>query len=64
MVGVQVFNERGGRPGVTVYGCVTNGQAWQFLRLVEQTAGIDRARYYIDNVVGILAILQAVCRGR
>jgi hypothetical protein len=35
---------------------VTNGEAWQFLRLEGNEAGIDRRRYYIDNVGGILAV--------
>ena len=43
-----------------LYGCVTTGEAWQFLRLEGSTVSIDRARYYIDNVGGILAALQAI----
>ena len=47
------------RPGAApVYGCVTNGEAWQFLRLVDQIAAIDVRRYYIDNVGGILAVFR------
>jgi hypothetical protein len=60
MVGVQVFNERAGNSPAAVYGCVTNGEAWQFLRLVDQTAAIDIRRYYIDNVGGILAAFSSI----
>lgn len=60
MVGARLFNERSGRPLPEVYGCVTNGEAWQFLRLAGSAAGIDRRRYYIDNVGGILAVLRMI----
>jgi hypothetical protein len=58
MVGARIFNERSGRAPAPVYGCVTNGEAWQFLRLVDQVAEIDVRRYYIDNVGGILSVFR------
>jgi hypothetical protein len=39
---------------------VTTGEAWQFLRLEESVVGIDRKRYYIDNIGLVLAAWQAV----
>ncbi len=60
MVGARIFNERSGRLPAPVYGCVTNGEAWQFLRLDDHTAEIDVRRYYIDNVGGILAVFQRI----
>jgi hypothetical protein len=63
MVGARLFNERSGHPLPAVYGCVTNGEAWQFLRLVGPLAGIDLRRYYIDNVGAILAVLQRIVSG-
>ena len=60
MVGARIFNERAGRPPAPVYGCVTNGENWQFLRLVEQVAEIDVRRYYIDNVGGILSVFLRI----
>lgn len=60
MVGARLFNERSGWVLPAVYGCVTNGEAWQFLSLVGPTAGIDRRRYYIDNVGGVLAVFGAM----
>jgi hypothetical protein len=60
MVGAREFNQHAGTGPLTVYGCVTNGEAWQFLRLSGSTAGIDRRRYYIDNVGAILAVLNAI----
>ena len=49
-----------GRPLPEVFGCVTNGEAWQFLRLAGAAAAIDRRRYYIDNVGGILAVFRTI----
>ena len=54
MVAAQLFNERAGHSGV-VYGCVTTGEDWQFLRLEGTAVIIDTMRRYINNVGSILA---------
>ena len=54
MVAAQLFNERAGRVGV-VFGCVTTGEDWQFLRLEGKTVLIDSSRRYINDVGSILA---------
>jgi hypothetical protein len=59
MVAVQLFNERAGQPLPAVYGCVTTGNDWQFLHLAGTALTLDQGRFYIDNVGGILAALQA-----
>ena len=60
MIAARWFNEQAGKPFRYVFGCVTTGEAWQFLRLEGTAAGIDRMRYYIDNVGLVLAVWQAV----
>jgi len=60
MVGARIFNEREGSNIGPIFGCVTTGEAWQFLRLDNAVVGIDRKRYYIDNVGLVLAVWQAV----
>src|SRR4051812_38179665 len=47
MVGAREFNRRSGGGPEVIYGCVTNAEVWQFLRLSGSVAGIDRRRYYI-----------------
>jgi len=59
MVATQLYNERAGQAPAAVYGCVTTGEDWQFLRLAGTAVTIDQRRLYIDNVGAILAALQA-----
>jgi hypothetical protein len=60
MIGARLLNERTGQQIPAVHGCVTTGEVWQFLRLDGSVAAIDRHRYYLDNVGGILGVLQAI----
>ena len=60
MIAARQFNEAAGRTTSPVYGCVTTGETWQFLRLAGQVALLNRERYYLDNVAGILGALQAI----
>ena len=59
MLAARIFNETAGVES-SMYGCVTSGEVWQFLQLVGSTALIDHRRYYLDDVEGILAALQAI----
>jgi len=62
MVAAQVFNHDKNNAIETVFGVVTTGTAWLFLRLKAKTVYLDRTEYHIsqpDKVVGILlAMLQ------
>ncbi len=60
MVGARLFNERTGKVGQPLFGCVTTGEDWQFLELQAEVVAIDRRRYYIDNIGMILAVFQAI----
>jgi len=60
MVAARRFNEAAGRKTAPIYGCVTTGETWQFLRLESQVALLNRPRYYLDNVGGILGVLCAI----
>lgn len=59
MAAVQIYNERAGQAKSAVFGCVTTGEDWQFLRLVGAAVTIHQGRFYIDNVGGILSALQS-----
>jgi hypothetical protein len=60
MVAARAFNEAAGRAAAAVFGCVTTGEAWQFLRLSGDTVELDGRRFYLDNVGGVLGALLAV----
>lgn len=60
MIGARRFNERAGEPIRAVFGCVTTGEVWQFLRLEGPVAAIDRRRYYLDDLAGILGVFRAI----
>ncbi len=63
MVAARGFNDASGRAGAAVYGCVTTGEAWQFLRLAGDAAELDARRFYLDNVAGVLGAVLAVVAG-
>jgi hypothetical protein len=60
MVAARDYNEREGVGLSVIYGCVTTGEAWQFLRLDGAEVTIDRSRVYIDNVAAILGAFRAI----
>ncbi len=59
MVAADLFNQAASHAG-PIHGCVTTGEVWQFLRLEGTSAVIDRKRYYLDNLEGILAAIQMI----
>lgn len=60
MMGAKIFNETEGNDIPYLYGCVTTGEDWQYLKLQDNTIHIDSKRYYIDNLEMILGIFQSV----
>lgn len=57
MVAAQLFNQQNSSEIQTIYGVVTTGQIWKFLKLEGKTVFIDQSDYYIKEVEKILAIL-------
>ncbi|MHC5738538.1 hypothetical protein [Nostoc sp.] len=57
MVAAQLFNERGGNQIKAIYGAVTIGTIWQFLKLEGHAVSIDLSEYYIKDIKRILGIL-------
>jgi hypothetical protein len=63
LVALQLFNVREGTPLPAVFGCVTSGSNWRFLKLEAKTLFIDRPEYYLRDVPKILGILVSIARG-
>jgi len=57
MLAAQLFNQRHGQSVDTIWGAVTTGTDWKFLRLTNQTVLIDPDDYSIKQVEQILGIL-------
>ncbi len=61
MKAAQIFNERKQNPLKTIYGAVTTGSNWKFLKLVDNSVTIDLDEYYIKDVNKIVGILRSMC---
>lgn len=57
MVAAQRFNQAKQQPVTTIYGCVSSGTQWRFLKLEETTVTIDLLDYSLPPVEQILAVL-------
>ena len=60
MVAARLFNEREGTGLTSVYGVVTTGTNWRFLRLQDDQAQIDRREYYLSELETIMGILVSI----
>jgi hypothetical protein len=60
MLAAQLFNEQEGNEIKTIYGAVTTGDIWKFLKLEGTDIFIDLNNYYIKELNKILGIL---CQG-
>jgi len=60
MVAARLFNDREGSTVTTVYGVVTTGTNWRFLKLEADIVYLDQREYYIDSVGMILGIFMVI----
>ena len=60
MLAARIFNEREGNQISTIYGAVTSGTNWRFLKLKEQVIEIDLKEYFLSDIKQILGILASV----
>ncbi len=58
MVAAQMFNERAGTVRSAIFGIVTTGENWQFLKLDGCMVTLHTNRLFIDNLGAILAALR------
>jgi hypothetical protein len=58
MVAAQLFNQQNGELNQSIYGAVTTGTDWKFLKLINTTILIDKRDYFINEVSKILGILS------
>lgn len=58
MLAAQLFNQEEGNEIKTIYGAVTTGDIWKFLKLQGSDVFIDLNNYYIKEINKILGILS------
>ena len=59
MVAAQLFNDKHQNKIKAIYGAVTIGTIWQFLKLEGNIVSIDLSEYYIKDIKKILGILYS-----
>jgi hypothetical protein len=59
MIAAKIFNEKAGVQNPVIYGTVTTGSVWQFLKLQGHEIVIDLSEYYLKDVNKILGILAS-----
>jgi len=59
MIGAKLFNQKKKSPIDVIFGCVTNGDNWIFLKL-EDDLQIDTHKYYLNNVEELLGVFQFI----
>jgi hypothetical protein len=64
MYAAQLFNTAKGMAAPYIYGVVTTGSSWKFMRLRGATVEIDVLEYFIDNINKIMGILLQMARQR
>jgi hypothetical protein len=60
MYAAKLFNEQKNEPYKIIYGAVTDGYQWVFLRLEDNLLLIDSERYYRQDLARLLGALQTI----
>jgi hypothetical protein len=60
MYAARLFNERQNRPITVIYGCVTTGYMWLFLRLDKNIVYQDTNTIQLEHLPKILGVLQMI----
>lgn len=58
MIAAQMFNQQKGHPLEWVYGVVTTGTNWKFLRLRDRAIELDLNEYFLGDLAKLFGILQ------
>ncbi|NEO00634.1 MAG: hypothetical protein F6K50_35890 [Moorea sp. SIO3I7] len=60
MVAAQIFNEHKNNPIPFIYGGVTTGSLWKFMKLVKNSVYIESEEHFIGNLEALLGILSQI----
>ena len=56
----QIFNDRVGKSRPILYGAVTFGHEWKFIRFIGKEAEVDTNVFYLNQLPQILGIMQYI----
>jgi hypothetical protein len=62
MVAAQRFNQANQQAIATIYGCVSNGEQWRFLKLENQAVTVDLTDYPLPPIAPILTMLHWIAK--
>jgi len=57
MIAAQIVNAKTNLGDQAVYGCVTTGTDWKFMKLCDRTLKIDQRDYFINEISLLMSIL-------
>lgn len=60
MYAAQLFNEQENKPVDIIFGAITNGHEWLFLKLENMQVHLDNDRYYLNNLPQLLGVWQII----
>jgi hypothetical protein len=60
MIAAQLYNQNQGQIIPVIYGCVTSGRLWQFLKLEGDNVTIDPGNYRLMPIQKVLGILKSI----
>jgi hypothetical protein len=60
MIAAQIYNQSQGQTIPVIYGCVTSGRLWQFLKLEGDKVTIDPDNYPLMPIHKVLGILKSI----
>ncbi len=60
MIGARVYNEKKGVKLEKIYGCVSTGNSWLFLKLEGKMLYIDKKSYSLEKIETLLGVFQFV----
>ncbi len=60
MVAAKILNDKKNSSNKPIFGVVTSGALWKFLKLVGTTVSIDNSEYHIDDLGKLFAVLGSI----
>ncbi|MCU0338673.1 MAG: hypothetical protein MUE30_02220 [Spirosomaceae bacterium] len=60
MYAASLFNQANNRSIKSIFGCVTTGSEWRFIKLEDQTIYIHSKAFYLDQVAILLGVFHQI----